>query len=342
MITFLSSPKGFSGRTRANQMAAIRSWGAVHPDAEVLLYGEALGSREAARSLGVKHMGAVASSSSGVPFFDAIAAHAATHGRFEVQVYLNCDILLTDHIIQTVETAHFPRYLITGQRIDLSADATAQLHMRDAASLVGIVSQDPTTTLHPPTGVDYFIFPRGLWLGLPPVVIGRAGYDAALLAFCLRRRIPVIDATLAMPALHQFHDYAHVAGAKGEVFSGIDAQNNRRLHDTRHSAPTVADATWRIIGGKLVRNHSRGDLLRRLEVFLRYRTRLKTASYGVRSIWRVLTAVGLYQLPRIELSEVLRSIWPDGAGSANESRKSLEEQTVKSLDSGLSSGNASF
>lgn len=306
MITFLSSPKGFNGIARENQIAAIQSWQRVHPDAEVILYGEAPGTAGISRSLGVTHVGSIASSPTGIPLFDAIVDYATVHARFDVQVYLNGDILLTDHILKAVQTASFPRYLMIGQRIDLSEHATGLIHAGTGDATLEIAARDERTTLHPPTGIDYFVFTRGLWTGLQSLVIGRAGYDSALVAFCLRRGIPVIDATYMIPALHQFHDYGHVAGAEKEVFLGADARNNRRIHDVEHSPPTITDATWRIIGGRMVRNRSRGDVLRQFESFLRYRKNLRTVSYGVRAVWRALTALGLYRPAQIQLSEIMR------------------------------------
>lgn len=39
MITFLSSPKAFTGKVGENQVRAIKSWLRIHPDIEILLYG---------------------------------------------------------------------------------------------------------------------------------------------------------------------------------------------------------------------------------------------------------------------------------------------------------------
>jgi hypothetical protein len=155
--------------------------------------------------------------------------------------------------------------------------------------------------------MDYFIFPRGLWRGIPSLSIGRAGYDSALLSYCLRRNIPVIDATYVVPALHQYHDYRHVLGAEAEVMSGMDAKNNKRLHGVAHSPPNIADASWRIVHGTLVRNRSRGDWLRYYENFLRYRKGWTVLSYAVRAVWRVATALGLYRPHVLELSDVTDS-----------------------------------
>lgn len=323
MITFLSSPKAFDGIARDNQIAAIQSWRRVHPSAEVILYGDAAGAAEASTALGAMHVSSIASSALGIPLFNAIADHAAMHARFDTQIYVNCDILLTNHVLQAIHALSFPRYLIIGQRIDLSEHATELIQAGTAESALDVAAHDKGTTLHPPSGIDYFVFTRGLWDGLRSLVIGRAGYDSALIAFCLRREIPVVDATYVIPALHQFHDYGHVSGAEKEVFFGTDARNNRRIHDVEHSAPLISDATWRIIGDRVERSRSRGDVLRRFETFLRYRRNLPRLSYGVRAVWRAVTALGVYSPRQIQLSAILRPML---------ATKSPRDETLSSAD----------
>lgn len=309
MISFLSSPKAFSGRAYQNQLNAIQSWLAVHPDAEVILYGDSPGCKEACARFGLLHVDTIESSASGVPHFGAIAQHARQHARHDVQVYLNCDILLGHQILDAVRAVTLPEFLMIGQRIDLWDTAEVSITAdRWSADLEGLV-KDPRARLHPTSGMDYFVFTRGMWERTPPLVIGRAGYDSALVAICLRRGIPVIDATYVIPALHQYHDYGHVKGKEAEIMAGDDARQNKRLHGIAHSAPTIGDATWQIIGGTLAINRSRGDCLRQVETFLRYRLRLVAPSYVVRAVWRALTAMGVYRPAQVELSDVITNLY---------------------------------
>ncbi|MEI6972700.1 MAG: hypothetical protein WCL44_14425, partial [bacterium] len=53
MITFFTTAKPFEGATRVRQINAIRSWQAVHPDVEVMLFGNGMGYSEIAAELGV-------------------------------------------------------------------------------------------------------------------------------------------------------------------------------------------------------------------------------------------------------------------------------------------------
>ena len=303
MITFLSSPKPFTGAARDNQLNAVRSWLKACPGAEVILYGASEGCAEACAALGVKHAPGIACSPSGVPYFDAIARHAQEHARCDTQIYLNCDILIGPGIADALKAVGFPKFLILGQRIDLPPGAKLSSGDDLLASLRALA---PTgAALHSVTGMDYFIFPRGLWEGLKPLVIGRALYDSALIGFCLRRGIPVIDATCTIMALHQHHDYSHLKDGEKEVAAGPDAKNNVLVHGVAHSPPNVGDAGWRLIDGRLLKSDFRGDLLRRFEIYLRYRRNMLLASYLVRAVWRALNGLGLYGPRRLELSDVI-------------------------------------
>lgn len=286
MLTFLTSPKSFTGHADNIQRNAIRSWLAVHPDVEVIIYGDGKNVGEACRELGVRHVPNTPCSPSGVPYFNGIVEHAQIYARYDIQCYLNCDILLTPHIVSAISCISFSPYLIIGQRIDLAEGVDLNISTDWKQELEHLADKG-LATLHAPTGIDYFVFPRGMWDGLLPLVIGRAGYDGALLAFCLRHRIPMVDGTLAIPALHQFHDYGHIEGAKFEVWRGKDAIDNISLHDIRHGTPTISDAQSKILGGRLDNKSSNICLLRRMEIKFRYEKKLKYFGMSIRVLNRI-------------------------------------------------------
>ena len=124
---------------------------------------------------------------------------------------------------------------MTGQRIDILADETKRLHC--------------------PSGMDYFVFRRGMFRHLPKVLMGRAYCDSALVAYCLRMGIPVIDASFALRVEHQFHDYGHVKGGRTTVWQGDDAKANKRDNDLQDFGPHVLDATHTLLpDGRVVDN----------------------------------------------------------------------------------------
>jgi hypothetical protein len=159
--------------------------------------------------------------------------------------------------------------------------------------------------LHNPAGQDYFVFRRGTWQDLAPLIVGRGGYDNALVAYCLRRRIPIIDATWSIHVVHQWHDYSHVRGAN-ETFCGSDALANARLHDIEHSNPDIEDANWRLIDKQVFLCGGSPSLLRRIEVFIRYTWGMKHLSYICRGITRIALLCGALKPRELDLDSIVR------------------------------------
>jgi hypothetical protein len=306
IISFLASPKAFTGRAAIQQVTAVRSWLAVGAGIEVILYGDSPGTATVCGDLGLRHVPDIEATKGGVPYFGAIAKHAAEYARYDVQVYLNCDILLTPHILRAIESIKFPHFLLIGQRIDLSEGIEVNAADSELVNHLNALAQAGHISLHPPAGSDYFVFRRGMWIDPPPVVIGRAGYDNALIAYCLQRRIPVVDATLTVPALHQFHDYSHATGDIGEVFDGEDAKRNRAFIPIG-AVPILEDADFLLTGGGLESNRSRGDWLWQSFLQCRYREIPILPSF-LRLLWRIQLKLGLRNKWEPILTEVLTKI----------------------------------
>lgn len=291
MITFLSSPKAFIGQIDVIQKNAIRSWKAVYPDVEVIIYGDGERVAETCREMGVHHVPDIQCSPSDTPYFNSIVEHSNIHARHDIQCYLNCDILMTESVITAIKSLMLPRYLLIGQRMDLADNTNLDVTTNNWEKKLQQLKKQGKANMHAPSGMDYFIFPRGLWKELPKLVIGRGGYDNALLAFCIGKRIPIIDATASIVAFHQFHDYRHISNGQKEVMDGKEAEENKRIHKVLHSAPIVSDANYRLIDGNLLGIKFFGYRLRKLELSLRFQKRLPSISYILRIIARGLGMV---------------------------------------------------
>jgi hypothetical protein len=153
MITFLASPKPFIGIAKEHQYRAIRSWQAAGEDVEVILYGDSTGIDEAGRDLGVQVVKQIDGTPSGIPYFGAIAEHAAEHGKHDLQVYLNCDILLAG-IQQALTRIEFDRFLLIGQCIDLGEGIVVELAQNDWLKRLKELADEGKMTLRAPSAVD--------------------------------------------------------------------------------------------------------------------------------------------------------------------------------------------
>jgi hypothetical protein len=307
MITFLASPKPFRGVAKDHQYRAIRSWLAAVEGAEVILYGDSTGIDEAGSELGVRIQERIGSAPSGIPYFGAIADHAAKHGKHDLQVYLNCDILLSG-IRQAMARIEFERFLLVGQRIDLAEGVCVEPSQIGCADHLGKLANEGKISLHAPTGIDYFGFRRGTWRDLPPIIIGRGGYDNALLAHCMRNRIPVVDGSFAVTALHQYHEYQHMHGGERAVMRGPDAMQNIVQAGGAWGATIASDCEYVLEGAGILRRPCRGDRLRHLELKLRHEKGYAVAARGMRLMWRVLQSMGVTRVPQPSLAEVIERL----------------------------------
>jgi len=263
MISILASPKPWHGLAAVHQYNAVKSWLALHPGVEVILYGAAPGTAEACERLGVQHVPHVDATPEGVPYFGAIADHAAEHARCDLQCYVNCDILFTKSLLDATQRVFFKQFLMIGQRIDLAEGVAIDVTNPDFLVEIRNLAEKGMAQLHPPAGSDYFVFPRGLWKGLPPVVIGRGGYDNVLIAFCLKKMIPAIDATPLVLAIHQHHDYSHVAEGASHIFGGDDARTNYS-NISNMNGVSIEDVAWLMNGKGIYETKCRGDWARYL------------------------------------------------------------------------------
>lgn len=308
MISFLSSPKAFLGIAKSIQINAINSWKAVHPDVEIILYGDSEGTDKICFDLDILQVKNIDSSPSGIPYFNAIVNHANLHAKYDIQIYLNCDILMTSGVVSIIKNVNLQKFLLIGQRIDLTEGTDLDVTQDSWRQNLVELSEQRRANFHPPTGIDYFIFKRGLWDGLLPLIIGRGGYDNALLAYCLKQNIQIIDGSYVNIAVHQYHDYGHVTGGESIVMHGDDAAMNMIIHNVKHSAPIITDSNLKILSEGFICDNDRCCKLRRFELFLRYRLNLVILSYGVRFIWRLLNSFRVYKTSPILISDVIKSI----------------------------------
>ena len=55
MLPIFSTPKPFNGQGKVIQRNALKSWTLLHPDVEVILFGDEEGAAETCRDLGIHH-----------------------------------------------------------------------------------------------------------------------------------------------------------------------------------------------------------------------------------------------------------------------------------------------
>ena len=211
--------------------------------------------------------------------FSKMVEQVEQDSNADILIYSNADILFDKervwHLWRILQN-NWPKqlsgnFLLTGQRVDILEDGARRLHR--------------------PSGMDYFMFRRGMFRDLPHTLMGRAHCDSALVAYCERRDIPVIDASFALKVEHQFHDYGHVKGGKTEVWCGEQALENMRENGLRPFGPHCVDASHTLLPDGRIVSNIRMSFLRRLEIELYYRRGYKWCPQ-FNKLWNILTRGG--------------------------------------------------
>jgi hypothetical protein len=254
MITLFAIPKPMEGEFARLQENAVGSWIRLGFGVEVLLFGGERGVDAFARRLGIDHIGDVARNAYGTPRVDDLFRRAESLAAQPLLGYINADIILGEGFLDVVRTlSGLPRpFLAVGRRWDLDvaedidySDPGWESKLRRKAAERGV--------LHAETGIDYFIYRRGLWGKIPPFAIGRTMWDNWLILRARRRRAMVIDATQSIWAVHQNHGYNHhPQGAEG-VWRGPEAVENERLAGGSYRLLNIVDATHRLKDGRIER-----------------------------------------------------------------------------------------
>ena len=242
MLSFFCIPKAFRGHIGLIQRNAIQSWMRI-PGCEVILFGDDDGTAEAAKEFRLRHVTGVQRNSAGTPLVSDLFARAEQAASGEMLCYVNADIILLDDFLPAVErvASRFSSFLMIGQRWNL--DLTEGMDFAGDWQRALRSQVDAEAKLHPPTGLDYFVFRRGLWPRIPPFAIGRCAWDEWLVYAARSSRVPVVDLTPATTVVHQNHDYSHhPQGAEG-VWKGEEARQNLALAGGYRHAATLRDAT---------------------------------------------------------------------------------------------------
>jgi len=229
MLTLFAIPKPFAGHIEVIQRNAIQSWLALHPDIEVILFGDEQGTAEVSRQYGATYVPGVMRNEYGTPLVSDLFAQAERMARYSLLCYVNADIILMSSFIRGLEVvaAEKRRFLMVSHRWD--ADITEPLRFegeweKDLEKRVRC-----NGTLHGPSGIDFFAFPRGLWGELPPFSVGRPAYDNWLLFRARQLGAALVDATPTVMIIHQNHHYGHNPRGKKGIWEGPEAQQNRQL-----------------------------------------------------------------------------------------------------------------
>ncbi len=176
MPTIFAVPKPFSGHIGSIQTNAIKSWLALRPACEVILFGDESGVEEAAANNGVRHVAHVQRNEFGTPLLDDVFANAQRLATRDVLCYVNADIVLLSDFVPAIERVRRAkdRFLIVGRRCDVdlrddldTMDPDWEFRLRRFVAGTGVPRS--------PEWIDYFVFNKDLFTDSAAVRTGPRG-----------------------------------------------------------------------------------------------------------------------------------------------------------------------
>jgi len=279
MLTFFTTGKAFRGHAGIIQRNALKSWKLLDREVEVIVFGEDEGAAQVCSELGLVHHPRVEQHASGRNRLDYMFARASQMARHQYLCYCNCDIVLMDDFRRAFKRAKAwqEQFLLVSQRWDVDfmepidfGDAAWGQRLRTLALAKGVQRDE--------FWMDLFVFKRGVYLDMPPLIVGHCYWDNWMIWKALAERVPVIDGTLFMAPVHQNHGYTAASGRiKGHATDALSMVNLKTIGG-RKNIRAIDAATHRMTA----RGEIRPSVYRQL--------------YPLRRAWRKLREAWSYRL----------------------------------------------
>ena len=248
MITFFTTTKDFVGIYKTIQMNALRSWRSISNDIEIIIFGDAEGSKEAAKEVRAEYVPHVKCSDHGTPLLSNLFKQADEKAKYSILTFINADIILPENFVDEVMTIpkYFTKFLMVGHRWDMDVDYIIDFE-NDIEQNNFWGNAKINSEKHSCTGIDYFVYKRNQLKKLPDFIIGRPGFDNWLIWNARRRFFPVIDGTESIQAVHQNHPV--------NQFYNIEGKKNKKLYNGK--TLNILDATYKLFNGEVAKKRDK-------------------------------------------------------------------------------------
>ncbi len=229
-----TAPRAFEGQFERVQMNALRSWIALRPRPEVLVFGAERGTEEACEELGLRWIPDVALTDGGLPVFSDVLVRADGAAGADRLAYVNIDIILMQDTLDAIAAVdgRFAVNVIFGSPWNLSVPYdldTAETDWQERLRLAAKTAAKPPTRY----GADVVVYPRGYFSDAPPLAIGRGWFDCWMMSRARSHPAPAVDITDAALILHQDHSGSTHTWLSEKVWIKKDPDTLRNVAHTR-------------------------------------------------------------------------------------------------------------
>jgi len=264
MITLFTTPKDFSGIFKVIQTNALNSWRSISHDIQIIILGNSYGSKDAANLINAEYVPDVKCSPEGTPLLSDLFDIAQKRAKYNILAYVNADIILPQNLLIEIDLLDnkFNRFLMVGHRWDMDVDQFIDFN-KVVKRKIFWSSIKENSKKHECTGIDYFIFKKGMFPKLPEFVVGRWGWDNWLIWKARRHMVPVIDCSKNIIAIHQNHGYKyHNISSIEDSKKGPEAKSNIKLMNNKHL--NILDSTHLLSGKKIIKKRDKESKIRYL------------------------------------------------------------------------------
>lgn len=292
MIAIFSSPRPFKEEFDRIQRNAIISWLNLS-DIKIFLFEDEEGTtKKICDEYNLNYLDEVKKNENGTPLMDNCIEIIKKKVDAVAIVQVSTDIILNktfnDTILKINKNFLNKTFYVVGQRIDIDKSFDLTKNNLDENFFKELKKKG---NLHTPTAMDYLVFSRNFDIKIPPFAIGRPGWDSWLVSYCKKNKIPVIDATYSIDALHQNHSYP----TKKKNYFQSECDYNFKLAGGHKNLMNIREADYIFIDNKIKKPRGLRLIISFMSKFLIYRY-LLLAYRSLKSLRKKLNKYFIFEI----------------------------------------------
>jgi len=244
MLTIFTNTRPFQGPFDLIQRNAIKSWLALRPQPEIILFeDEEKTTSKIAKEFNLKLITDCAHNEFGTSLLNDVFNKVRSMASNRIIAQVNADIILMSDFMQAIKLVDKflkdKKFFMIGRRWDL--DLNQEINFQDSSwenKLKEKVLKEGKR--HGLSGLDYWVFPKEFDFNPPGFNIGRPGMDSWLIYRARSLKVPVIDATNLVNIIHQNHNYPK----KKDPSFNVEKDRNLKLAGGYLNMLTLRDADY--------------------------------------------------------------------------------------------------
>jgi predicted SAM-dependent methyltransferase len=240
-IDLFTTPKPFTGLTAIHQANALRSWRGCAQVRQIFVFGAVSGETSAIAETGAEVIPDVECTDNGLPSIRSMFEIAAERSGADLLMFTNADMIYLPSFFAGVDACRAEaggRFLLVGSRMDFESESA--LSFDSPAAIAEVEAHlHSVGKMHPPSGSDYFIFPRRQYLEnrLPDLWIGRGGWDLYMIYHAKTNGFRTVDLSPSVWGYHQNHDYSNRGKDAGVSYD--------KDPEASYNISLLPDGSWR-------------------------------------------------------------------------------------------------